>query len=206
MSKRPENSDPIASAGQIDDPDQPVSRNDDHPTDQQEQSEDDPDHPKRSFRHRRAHGASAAGAAHSDEHAARRRGKTPKALKETGFPNVDAAEVEAQHGHDVDSSALAAGRKFHPPAGRKDPNLPNLPPAGQDFHVSDDHELSNGARNDRDGDDSEAESYGTPENSGGPEPITHSRAVEDRVQQQEHDFDLGVTEEGERYVTPHEDR
>lgn len=209
MSKRPENSDPIASAGQIDDPDQPVSRNDDHATDQQEQSDDDPDHPEHSVRHhrhRRAHGASAAGAAHSDEHAARGSGKPPKVLKETGFPNVDAAEVAAQHGHDVNSSSMAAGRKFQPPAGRKDPNLPNLPPAGQDFHVSEDRELSDGARNDRDNDGSEAESYGTPENTGGPEPITHSRAIEERVQQQEHDFDLEVTEEGERYVTRHTER
>ena len=101
---------------------------------------------------------------------------------------------------------MTAGRKFQPPAGRKDPNLPNLPPAGQDFHVSEDRELSDGARNDRDNDGSEAESYGTPENTGGPEPITHSRAVEERVQQQEHDFDLEVTEEGERYVTRHTER
>ena len=199
MSKRPENSDPIASAGQIDDPDQPVSRNDDHATDQQEQSDEDPD------RQHRTRGATAADTAPPDERAARGSGKPPKAIKETGFPNVDAAEVQAQQGQDVDSSSMAAGRKFQPPAGRKDPNLPNLPPAGQDFHVSEDSELSDGARNDRDSDGSEAESYGTPENTGGPEPITHSRAVEERVRQQEHDFDLEVTEGGERYITPRKD-
>ena len=32
--------------------------------------------------------------------------------------------------------------------------------------------------------------------------MRHSRIVEERVQQQERDFDLGTTEEGERYLTP----
>lgn len=203
MSKRPENSDPIASAGQIDDPDQPVSRNDDHASDEHETSEADAD-ADRHGRNRHTHGATDARSAQSDEQAARGSGKPPKALKESGFPNVDAAEVEAQHGHDVDSSSMAAGRKFQPPAGRPNPNVHNLPPAGGDIHTPQGHDLAEAARNDRDGDDSEAESYGTPENTRGPEPISHSYAVEDRVQQQEQDFDLEVTEEGERYVTPRE--
>lgn len=206
MSKRPENSDPIASAGQIDDPDQPVSRDDDHGTDQQDKSDDDPDRPEHSARNRRTDGATTVDAAHSHGRGVRSNGKPPKAIKETGFPNVDASEVEAQHGHDVDSSAMAAGRKFQPPTGRPDPNVPNLPPAEGAMNTSQGSGLSEAARNDRDGDSSEAETYGTPENTGGPEPITHSRAVEDRVQQQEHDYDLEVTEHGERYITRHQER
>lgn len=204
MTKRPENSDPIASAGQIDDPDQPVSRDDDHETGRRAKSDDEADNPAHHARSRNADGATSAEAARSDERAARGSGKPPKAVKETGFPNVDAAEVEAQHGHDVNSSDMAAGRKFQPPAGRHDPNVPNLPPAGGDIHTPQGRDLTEAARNDRDGDSSEAETYGTPENTGGPEPITHSRAVEDRVQQQEHDYNLEETEDGERYMTPRE--
>ena len=204
MTKRPENSDPIASAGQIDDPDQPVSRDDDHETGRRAKSDDDEDNPAHHAHNRNTDGATSAKAARSDEKAARGSGRPPKAVKETGFPNVDAAEVEAQHGHDVNSSDMAAGRKFQPPAGRHDPNVPNLPTAGGDMNSPQGRDLSEAARTDRDGDSSEAETYGTPENTGGPEPITHSRAVEDRVQQQEHDYNLEETEDGERYMTPRE--
>lgn len=34
------------------------------------------------------------------------------------------------------------------------------------------------------------------------EPVRHSQMVEDRVQEQERDYDLGTTEDGERYLTP----
>ena len=44
--------------------------------------------------------------------------------------------------------------------------------------------------------------YEDPESIPEVEPVRHSRIVEERVQQQERDFDLGTTEEGERYLTP----
>lgn len=204
MSQQPENSDPIASAGQIDDPDQPVSRDDDHASNRKhaldETGDDTDDHERR----RHADGATAAHA--EDERAARGSGRPPKQVKETGFPNVDAAEVEAQHSREIDSESLAAGRKFQPPAGRSNPNLNHPAPPSANPHIFEGENISSAAEHDRDGDSSEAESYGTPENTAPAEPVKHSRMVEERIQQQEHDYDLEVTEEGERYITPHEER
>lgn len=206
MSKRPENSDPIASAGQIDDPDQPVSRKDDKATEQRDGTDASSDDADRRVRKHHTHGATDADVARDDERAARGSGKPPKAVKETGFPNVDAADVEAQHNREIDSGSVAADRKFQPPAGRVNPNDNHPTPPSGNPHIHPGPNTSQAARNDRDGDDSEAESYGTPENTRPAEPVEHSRMVEERIQAQERDFDLEVTEEGERYITPRDPR
>ena len=204
MSQHPDNSDPIASAGQIDDPDQPVSRDDDHSSNRKKPLNDAGDDTDGHARGRLPDGATAVDA--DDDRAARGSGKPPKQVKETGFPNVDAADVEAQHDRDIDSESVAADRKFQPPAGRENPNVNRPTPPSANPHVFAGEDISSAAKNDRDGDSSEAESYGTPENTRPSEPVEHSRMVEERVQQQERDFDMEVTEDGQRYITPREER
>lgn len=200
MSKRPENSEPLRSADRIEDPDQPV---DVHGKDHKEHGHH--------FWHRGSKGATARSAAAgtgqdlpredppreetlvgTPEHGAG--GRHPrKVLKETGFPNVDPAEVEALHGRDIDTGSLAAVRKFQPPPGRPNPNVTQTPDAGHDYAPGEVHERE------------DTERYGTPRNTPPPEPVRHSRVVEERIRQQEREYDLGETEEGERFVTPHED-
>lgn len=197
MSERPENSDPIRSADHIEDPDQPV--------DMRGKEHGHPEGP--AHRHGRGrHGsreAAGRGAARDEpveetleggqDHGAGGRENPRKVLKETGFPNVGAEEVEALHGRDVDTGPLTVTRKFQPPEGRHDPNMTRVPHAGRDYAPGEAEEMEG------------AETYGTPDKTPPPEPVRHSRVVEERVQQQERDYDLVETEDGERYVTPHED-
>lgn len=198
MSQRPENSEPIRSADRIEDPDQPVEM---HGKDREHTK--DRGH-RRHWRRERGEAADepdtvAHGAAGEEilegtpRHGAGGRDHPRKALKETGFPNVDAAEVEAIHNREVDTGSLAAVRKFQPPEGRPNPNMTRVPDAGRDYAPGEAHDIE------------DTETYGTPEKTPPPEPVRHSRVVEDRIQQQERDYDLGRTEEGERYVYPHEE-
>lgn len=201
MPHRPENSEPIRSAGHIEDPDQPVEM---HGKDQGHAK----DHGHRHHWRRGQKGATAESAreggvehdaptedtlAGTQEHGAGSREHPRKALKETGFPNVDPAEVEALQERDIDTGPLATVRKFQPPAGRPNPNVTQTPNSGRDYEPGEVEEQE------------DSETYGTPENTPPPEPVRHSRVVEERIRQQEHDYDLEETAEGERYVTPHED-
>lgn len=156
MTQQPENTDPIAAAGQIDDPDQPttVHGKDDsragRDTQPDESSADgDPEQP--GSRHRSAgapvrdDAATAASASHGTAHDGRtvedeHGGKPPKALRETGFPVVEEGTVDAQHSRDVDSEALAGTRKFQPRPGDANPNISDNPQdrldhAGQSEHA-----------------------------------------------------------------------
>ena len=143
MTQHPENSDPIASAGQIDDPDQPttVQGKDDsragRDTQPEESSADgDPEQPGTHHRTRAAahddDAALAGSATRSGDRDARavtdeNEGKPPKALRETGFPVVDEGTVDAQHNREVDSEALAGTRKFQPRPGDANPNVSDNP-------------------------------------------------------------------------------
>ncbi|HBH56394.1 MAG TPA: hypothetical protein DDY46_07380, partial [Kocuria sp.] len=64
------------------------------------------------------------------------------------------------------------------------------------------HNTADG-RDPRAGDeDNDASQYQDPRDVPEVEPVRHSQMVEDRVQEQERDYDLGTTEDGERYLTP----
>ena len=264
MTQHPENSDPIASAGQIDDPDQPTTvhgKDDSRPgrdTQPDESTADgDPDQPGSRVR--------PAAGAHTVEsregRADEQSGKPPKALSETGFPAVGEGTVDAQHAREVDSEALAATRKFQPRPGENNPNISDDPqdrldrvggamhgrttgdPRTEQGTAAEQGGTSRGDRTTaehvagprggvRDG-SVEAQAPGTdrqvveestrarttsagttgtgegdpahyqePEDVPEVEPVRHSRMVEERVQEQERSFDMGTTEDGQRYLTP----
>ncbi|MCT1545560.1 MULTISPECIES: hypothetical protein [Kocuria] len=173
MTQHPENSDPIASAGQIDDPDQPttVHGKDDsragRDTQPEESSADgDPEQPGTRHRsgaaphHDAAPAASATrgtaqeGRTATDEHD----GKPPKALRETGFPVVDEGTVDAQHNREVDSEALAGTRKFQPRPGDANPNVSDNP--------ADRLDTASGVGRARSTEDRRHDGHGQPETSG----------------------------------------
>lgn len=219
MTQQPENPDPIASAGQIDDPDQPttVQGHDDsragRDTQPDESSADgDPDQPGVARRTTVApagttDSGTVGGAANAsdrgvvagertvrddrdvvrDDHTADD-GKPPKALKETGFPNVGEGTVDEQSAREVDSEALAGTRKFQPRPGDPNPNISANPADRPDV----DGEVF---------DEGNAQ-YERSEEMPDIEPVRHSHMVEERVQEQERDYDLETTEDGERYLTP----
>ena len=219
MTQQPENPDPIASASQIDDPDQPttVQGHDDSRAGRDTQpdessAEGDPDQPG-AVRRTTVPPAGATnpgtvdGAVNAtdrgdvveertvrddrdvvrDDHAADH-GKPPKALKETGFPNVGEGTVDEQSARDVDSEALAGTRKFQPRPGDPNPNISANPADRPDV--------------DGEVDDEGNAQYERAEEMPDIEPVRHSHMVEDRVQEQERDYDLETTEDGERYLTP----
>ncbi|WP_270256895.1 hypothetical protein [Kocuria marina] len=219
MTQQPENPDPIASAGQIDDPDQPttVQGHDDsragRDTQPDESSADgDPDQPGAVRRTTVApagttDSTTVGGASNAtdrgvvagertvrddrdvvrDDHASDD-SKPPKALKETGFPNVGEGTVDEQSAREVDSEALAETRKFQPRSGDPNPNISANPADRPDV----DGEVF---------DEGNAQ-YQRSEEMPDIEPVRHSHMVEERVQEQERDYDLETTEDGERYLTP----
>ncbi|RLZ03242.1 hypothetical protein CWC38_06785 [Kocuria tytonicola] len=225
MTQQPESTDPIASAGQIDDPDQPttVKGQDDsragRDTQPDESSADgDPDQPGAAPRTSRPTGhddaaraastapgttAPTASADATREDHTRHGGKPPKAIQETGVPVADREAARERDVRDVDSEALAGTRKFQPRPGDENPNVSDNPANFPD------HRGPDGVSAQDDRGRSEAErggkntaQYETPESMPATEPVRHSRLVEERVQEQERDYDLGTTEEGERYLTP----
>ncbi|WNB88290.1 hypothetical protein RGB72_09960 [Glutamicibacter protophormiae] len=221
MTQQPETPDPIQSAGQIDDPDQPttVAGQDDSRAGRDTQPDDaadgDPEQPRSTPVHGdatvrdarpagRTHSASAAGDADGATAASATTGtgrstdttredrttdgKPPKAVQETGFPVVPEGAVDAQGAREVDSEALAGTRKFQPPAGADNPNVSANPADREDF--------SPAATKD------DAAGYERAEDMPEVEPVRHSVPVEERVEEQERDYDLHTTEDGERYLTP----
>lgn len=174
MTQHPENSDPIASAGQIDDPDQPttVQGKDDsragRDTQPEESSADgDPEQPGTRHRTRAAahddDAALAGSATRSGDRDARavtdeNEGKPPKALRETGFPVVDEGTVDAQHSREVDSEALAGTRKFQPRPGDANPNVSDNP--------ADRLDTASGVGRARSTEDRRHDGHGQPETSG----------------------------------------
>ncbi|WP_423447344.1 hypothetical protein AABM36_03130 [Kocuria sp. KSNUG] len=271
MTQQPENTDPIASAGQIDDPDQPTTMKgqDDSRAGRDTQPDEsatdgDPDQPgtsrhaasaPRSGTVRDADGATAASATRGAVRDDRGEtvGKPPKAIRETGVPVVDGDAVDAASAREVDSEALAGTRKFQPRPGDANPNVSDNPENFPDHENRSAHEGVAGGgdvrehtsdrdmvnrnlsdldrdtddrhvtrretvdrttadaqasdqdttRQDRDTDDGNSTvQYENPESIPAVEPVRHSRMVEERVQEQERDFDLGTTEDGERYLTP----
>lgn len=224
MAQRPENSDPIREAGQISDPDQSANINGDQPAAGSEPNSTEPG-PRTTGGNQldSAPTRTSGGGDTVNTGAVRDDGVTvtsadrdradhdEKLISETGFPNVPDEEVEAQNRREIDTESLAGTRKFQPREGDDNPNVSHAPTSGTGATTngrgagsdeSDVDRLSPAARNDRDGDESEAESYGTPENTPRPAPVQHSRVVEERVQRQERDYDLNTTEDGERYITP----
>ena len=174
MTQHPENSDPIASAGQIDDPDQPttVQGKDDsragRDTQPEESSADgDPEQPGTHHRTRAAahddDAALAGSATRSGDRDARavtdeNESKPPKALRETGFPVVDEGTVDAQHSREVDSEALAGTRKFQPRPGDANPNVSDNP--------ADRLDTGGGVGRERVTEDRRSDDHGRPEASG----------------------------------------
>lgn len=163
MTQQPESTDPIASAGQIDDPDQPttVKGQDDsragRDTQPDESSADgDPDQPGAARHTARpsGHHDDAARAAFTAPGATTRTtsadmtrgdrtghdGKPPKAIQETGVPVMDRETAQARDVRDVDSEALAGTRKFQPRPGDANPNVSDNP---ADFP---DHRAAGGER------------------------------------------------------------
>lgn len=173
MTQQPENTDPIASAGQIDDPDQPttVHGKDDsragRDTQPDESSADgDPEQPGTRHHTRAAahddaapagsatRGTAQEGRTATDEHD----GKPPKALRETGFPVVDEGTVDAQHNREVDSEALAGTRKFQPRPGDANPNVSDNP--------ADRLDTGGGVARERFTEDRRSDDHGRPEAAG----------------------------------------
>ncbi|CAL8896046.1 hypothetical protein [Kocuria varians] len=219
MTQQPETPDPIQSAGQIDDPDQPttVGGQDDsragRDTQPDESSADgDPEQPGAGHRSPRSpavagptagagartapegeDGATAVssvdGSAHHDPDADS--GKPPKAVRETGVPVVPEGAVDAQGARELDSEALAGTRKFQPPADAPNPNVPGSSSSREGGYPARSRE---GASEPGRGNDEHAQ-----------EPVRHSVPVEERVEKQERDYDLHTTEDGERYLTPTDD-
>ncbi|MCG7424048.1 hypothetical protein [Kocuria rhizophila] len=212
MTQQPETPDPIQSAGQIDDPDQPttVAGQDDSRAGRDTQPDDaaaDGDPEQSRAAHRTAASTTAPGAAHgtrgtagdgataaSATTGAAREGRAddggtpPKAVQETGVPVVPEGAVDAQGAREVDSQALAGTRKFQPPAGADNPNV--------SANRADRDDVSAAGT----GDDSAG--YERAEDMPVVEPVRHSVPVEERVEEQERDYDLHTTEDGERYLTP----
>ena len=159
MTQQPENTDPIASAGQIDDPDQPttVKGQDDsragRDTQPDESSADgDPDQPGAARHSARPSGHDDAARAASTapgatapttstdatrEDLTRHDGKPPKAIQETGVPVVDRETAQARDVRDVDSEALAGTRKFQPRPGDANPNVSDSPADFPDHQAAD---------------------------------------------------------------------
>ena len=188
MTQQPETPDPIQSAGQIDDPDQPttVAGQDDSRAGRDTQPDDAADGDPEQPRSTPVHGdASARDARPADRTTG---GKPPKAVQETGLPVVPEGTVDAQGARQVDSEALAGTRKFQPPAGADNPNVSANPADREDF--------SPAATKD------DAAGYERAEDMPEVEPVRHSVPVEERVEEQERDYDLHTTEDGERYLTP----
>ena len=167
MTQQPESTDPIASAGQIDDPDQPttVAGQDDsragRDTQPDESSADgDPDQPgvTRHTARPSGHGdaaraasttpdaaASATSADATREDRTRHDGKPPKAIQETGVPVADRETAQARDVRDVDSEALAGTRKFQPRPGDANPNVSDNP-ADFPAHQAAGHQTAGGER------------------------------------------------------------
>ncbi|MDO4918983.1 hypothetical protein [Kocuria sp.] len=217
MTQQPEHTDPIASAGQIDDPDQPttVEGQDDSRAGRDTQPDEgatdgDPDQPGATGRSASRqgtadHGATAhtAGPGSSHEEHGTRNGLPPKAVQETGFPVVGEDTVDAQGARDLDSEALAGTRKFQPLPGENNPNISDNPLDSPDYNPGTDQARAAANRTSDSGAAADSTvQYEDPENMPRVEPVRHSSMVEERVQQQERDYDLGTTEDGERYLTP----
>lgn len=188
MTQQPETPDPIQSAGQIDDPDQPttVAGQDDSRAGRDTQPDDAADGDPEQPRSTPVHGdASARDARPADRTTG---GKPPKAVQETGLPVVPEGTVDAQGARQVDSEALAGTRKFQPPAGADNPNVSANPANREDVNPP----ASKG----------DAAGYERAEDIPVVEPVRHSVPVEERVEAQARDYDLQTTEDGERYLTP----
>lgn len=188
MTQQPETPDPIQSAGQIDDPDQPttVAGQDDSRAGRDTQPDDAADGDSEQPRFTPVHGdASARDARPADRTTG---GKPPKAVQETGLPVVPEGTVDAQGARQVDSEALAGTRKFQPPAGADNPNVSANPANREDVNPP----ASKG----------DAAGYERAEDIPVVEPVRHSVPVEERVEAQARDYDLQTTEDGERYLTP----
>ena len=180
MTKQPENLDPIQSAGQIDDPDQPTTI---AGRDDSRAGRDTQPAPVSAERSPQTGAASASAATNDEEDRGPR-----KAVKETGFPNVGDSTLDEFNARDVDSEALAGRRKFQPRAGDVNPNFSSNPADRAPAEPSD-HEHP-------------AASYESAQAAPITEPVRHSRMVEENVREQEREFDLGTDEDGERYLVP----
>ena len=158
MTQQPESTDPIASAGQIDDPDQPTTvkgrddsraGRDTQPDESSAEGDPDPSGAPRATAHQDGRhdaratsvtpgtAASATSADATRDDRDHRHGTPPKAIQETGVPVADKDTAQAREGRDVDSEALAGTRKFQPRPGDANPNVSENPADFPDNQAAD---------------------------------------------------------------------